>query len=31
MQAANYSVDRDVGKLTPAEAAKAMERRLPAR
>jgi osmoprotectant transport system permease protein len=31
MQAANYSVDRDLGKLTPAEAARAMERQLPHR
>jgi len=28
MRAANYSVDRDQGKLTPAEAAKGLERAL---
>ncbi|MES2896261.1 MAG: glycine betaine ABC transporter substrate-binding protein [Pseudomonadota bacterium] len=28
MRAANYSVDRDTGKATPAEAARALERRL---
>jgi hypothetical protein len=28
MRAANYSVDRDTGKATPAEAAKAMEAKL---
>jgi osmoprotectant transport system permease protein len=28
MQAANYSVDRDAGKLTPAEAAREMEKAL---
>jgi osmoprotectant transport system permease protein len=31
MQAANYSVDRDDGKLTPAQAARAMEGRISSR
>jgi osmoprotectant transport system permease protein len=31
MQAANYSVDRDEGKLSPAQAARAMEAAIPAR